>query len=191
MVWNTGQLLAENEATVLNWFGPGIVISTNLVVNGAITTPAYITSASSVTASAFYGNGAGLTSITRTSATVIPNTDLSNTAFGVAIATVTLTTRGYPVVLRFSATGNSTNQTTVKAGILVDGAYTVQIGTRAFSSARAPQASADFGIGDSVILEGLSAATHTFGLMFKTGAGTVSILNDSGHYPQLSVREAP
>lgn len=151
-------------------------------------------SGSSVTVSGaggFVGNGQSLTGVQRSSETDIPNTTFTNTTFGVAFATVTLVTRGNPVVFRVSGTGQTTNNSNYEIGVMVDGALTSQLGSRAFFSTRPPANNVDFSISCSVLLENVPAGSHTFALLLLTGAGTGTILSDATHYSQFVVTETP
>jgi hypothetical protein len=152
----------------------------------------YITGQSSITASAFFGNGSALTGISRSSATVIPQTSFTNTAFSVCLATVTLTSRGFPIIVGLVAMADNTNNDKqVYSTILVDGAYPSELsGGKAIGSATIGSGRYS-NVGNGITLNSVSAGTHSYCVAFRTSANTATVYNDASFASQLSARETP
>lgn len=151
-----------------------------------------------VVASSFAGSGYNLTGITVSSCTNTPNSTFTNTTFGVALATVTITTRGFPVFFNAVQTIRGSGTTdVVSCGVLVDGGFSTNIGSAALVSQRTNVAAADFGGGiqKTEVMQAsgvaLAAGSHTFALVCATTAGTGTVLHDATHFSQMCVTEAP
>jgi len=158
----------------------GVTISTQLVV------------ASSVNASGFFGNGSGLTGVCRSSETDVPAVAaFTNTAFGVAIATVTMTTRGHPVTLGLLSTVQITNlaSNNVLATILIDSSFSSDFGNRSLVSQRAPGLNQDFDLSFNALQPVLAAGSHSFALTVAVTGGTGAVICDATHHCQFYVRE--
>ena len=125
-------------------FGSGATKSTfsatgdlNLASNGDLTLTgptAFITSGSSINASAFFGNGAGLTGVTgfvaTSTGTALPSTQATTVTSGVRclISTVTMTTTGGKIMITFTGSGaNDTATSTSNLGLLMDGDFVTGI----------------------------------------------------------------
>lgn len=201
----------ESSATIEgNAFSVG---GSSFTVGGGSTTVAYqltagsinltgpngnVTSQSSVTASAFFGDGSHLTGLTVSSCTIIPNTTFTNTAFGIAFATVTLTTRGFPVYLSVVDTVQGSGAPDIIAcTMLVDSGFNSNAGSAALYSQRVPAANTDTSgqIASTQLTQAsganLTSGVHTFALTCSITANTGTILNNATHYAQLCVKENP
>lgn len=140
------------------------------------------------------GNGNGLTNLTVSSCTVVPNSSFSNTAYDVALATVTMTTRGLPSVnVRFIGTGTVGLATqTESCSVLVDGGFSATVGAKALSSNHETATSSDMNMGfPPTSLFGLSAASHSFALVCLVSGNTGTIIFDASHYTQFCATEQP
>lgn len=147
---------------------------------------------SSVTASTFTGSGFGLSNITVSSATIIPNTTFTNTGFTLALATVTATTRGFPIRLSVVGSAASTGGTAIIGlALWIDSAFTAETGSKAIASARVSGANQEGNYSFSIVLNGITSGSHTFAIMAQTSGGTATWFNDSTHYSQFSVTEQP
>lgn len=196
------QLLDVNGAAQ---FGSGAAKSTftatgalNLASGAAVTASGNggnVVSQSSITTSGgVFGSGYGLTGVTVASCTVVPNSSFSNTAYGVALATVTMTTRGLPSVdVRFIGTGTVGLATqTESCTVLVDGGFSATVGAKALSSNHEAATSADMNMGfPPTSLTGLSAASHSFALVCLVSGNTGTIIFDASHYTQFCATERP
>jgi len=176
---NTGVIIAQSSVVASGFFG------------NSFTSTGPIVGLSSVNASGFFGSGEGLYNVARSSATDIVQFTFTQTAFAVAYATVTLTTRGYPVIIRLNATGQTTNNANFDAGLLIDGALSSQIGDKAIFSTRPPANNVNFAVNAGVTIYGLSAGSHTFALTMRTVSGTGTVFNDATRYGQWSATEIP
>lgn len=145
-----------------------------------------------VVAQYFVGSGVGLTNICMSSATFVQNTSFSNTVYGVAIASVTINTRGYPVQVVFNGMvlGSAGNPNAF-ASVLVDGNFGVDVGSKTLSGARFAGSTDVLSMDYNVMLNTVAAGSHTFGLMVRTTTNTQTVLNDGTRTSQFYVRECP
>lgn len=149
-----------------------------------------ITTQSSVTASGFFGDGSALTGIFTSSCTIIPTASFTNTAYGVAFATVTYNVQTDPVNIVLNAVGShSSNNTPIYSTFLVDGAFSAVTGTRDIAADATAQQPGTFSVRYAFMLSGLSFGNHTFAVAFRTQAGTGGILHDAANYSQFCVRK--
>ena len=134
--------------------------------------------------------------LTKSSCTIIANVALfTNTAYGVAFATVTLTARGTAdgVGVSLNAIGSNTgNARITRCAILVDGGFALGPGAKDLIVNTTPSAGGDMSLSfPPVMVTGLTAASHTFALTCYVSAGAGSILNDATHYTQFCAKERP
>lgn len=141
---------------------------------------------SSMTANAFFGDGSNLTGISVSSFTGISGS-FSNTTYAVAMATVTMTTRGGPVQIMLNAMVENTNANKKhNAAFVVDGAY----GTITSVTGCEPQNIATpMSCNATITVTNLSAGSHTFAVLFKTSANTGQVDNDTTNQSQFGARE--
>lgn len=170
-----------------------------LASNGNLTIAgAFNAATSSVTASAFFGDASHVTGITVSSCTAVPNSTFTNTTFSIALATVTMTTRGFPVYFSAAQTIHGSVGTAVVAcTVEVDGGFNTNSGTAALMSQRTSTASADFNgnIARTSITQAsgasLGSGSHSFAIACNTSTGTGTVLNDATHYAQICATEIP
>lgn len=138
-------------------------------------------------------------SVTVSSSTVVPESAISGAVFGVALATVTLTTRGFPVYLSLSGTLNMGAGTTgvVYWSVLIDGATPANLTggglTQKAVAASGGMTAANTGAGAvfTYPLRGVSAGTHTFAIVAVAFGSTVTLENDAEFVPTFTAWEAP
>lgn len=167
-------------------------ISTTVPVS-TLTVVGTFLATSTATANTFVGNGYNLTGITVSSATSIANGTFTNTVLGVCFATVTVTTRGFPVFISLQATGQSTlgGATSVTSSYLIDGAVPGDSGSKPILNVQYANANHDFPLQYRDLNSGIAAGSHSFCLTLATSSGTGSIFNDATHYTQFFVQEHP
>lgn len=189
------------DVTTSNWIWRGgtgaqkvtMDSSGSMLTTGLITAPDLLATSSS-TASAFFGDGAHLTGICVSSRTAVPAVAAyTNTTFSVAVATVTLTTRGNPVTIGFTGTGVLIAGASVnmRSGLMFDGGFSSEIGNSNIVSERSLGVAVNTRLGYGVQLTGVPAGTHTFAVVLSVSAGTGSLASDSLHYTQLYAQECP
>lgn len=132
---NVGGRIAVGFSTFtyrLNVLGSiGVFNPSNQSQTVLVSSLGYITATSTVTALEFSGSGFGLTSVHHSSCTAIPNTTFTNTAFGAAISTITISNIRAGSLVRISFSGKAANNTSadgVVVSLLQDGAFTTVIG---------------------------------------------------------------
>ena len=185
--------VTPSSTTIIGNVGIGATPTQTLDVRGSIV------SNSSITASAFYGNGANLTGITGAGAAVFASTyavtatyaDVTvGTVEGVCYASATKTMNGGVVTFSFSASArNASGSERTKAAVLMDGDWiepykSFGAGRRGMGeSANAATGEVTFTV---ATLSAVSAASHNFCLTMWRETGSSGIMNcgtDTGSKP--------
>ena len=160
---------------------------------GDTMTGALTVSGASVTASAFFGDGSHLTGMVISSYTAVPNTVLTNTAFGVCFATVTLmTTAGATLSITYQGIASNSNPgQEVLVSVLMDGAFihTPTIGALAAGNSASANDHDNVGFVHEHSLEESASGTHSFCLTARVTANTGTLHNDANYFSRFGVRE--
>lgn len=137
-------------------------------------------------------DGSGLSGIVVSSFTQIPQTAFTNTTFDVAVATVTLTTRGGLVYAVFAGVFvNSGANNYMSASLLVDGAPPISFSGQKLGIASCAVAQAgDFcSLNFFYPLLNIPSGTHSIALMVKTEGGTATLNNNSSWFARFGAHE--
>lgn len=145
----------------------------------------------SFTASSFYGDGYNLSRIINSSTTKISSASFSYTNFSVCFATVTLSTRGFPVTVTLSAIvdNESANEKIVYSSLLVDGDFDAEVSNKSISAVTVYY-SYYGNVGYSIQINGIAAGIHSFCATFKVSGGVGRLYSDGSFYSQFSVSES-
>lgn len=143
--------------------------------------------------------GAPAGDVAVSSFTIVPTVSVTAGVFGVGLATVTITTRGFPLYINL--TGSVNLDTGVNGGIsfsvLLDGAPPAEL---AGGSLTQKIVASTFGLSASntqggaaftYVLEGVSAGSHSIALTAANTGGTVSIYNNTDFLTRFGVTEYP
>lgn len=197
----TGEVLASSAVLSGNFFSVGG--STFVVTAGrvGITTAApqatldlgngtFLT-ASSATASQFFGNGATIFGTVQSSATFIPQTAFTNTSFSACVATVTVTaalTSNIQIEYSGQMT-NSNNAQSVAMTVLIDGAFPTLYSTAAIC--RGPAGSSGLSGCSADIGQTVAAGAHSFCMATLVTSATGTVYNDATVKSRFGVRLRP
>ena len=156
-----------NTLTSSMTFTANVQVSTSMAIDGNLLVK------SSVTASGLFGDTKGTTGFVPACAAAAGSS--AQTAFGVCIATVTVTGYGKAFAVYYSgALVSDSAGATAGANILVDGAFMSGYNTTTGITYQTPALTPRINNSFYVTTPALSAGSHSFCLTLKTSAGTLS-----------------